>query len=89
MNADSTQTDDKAMAMAMAAAVEEIIRAQFHLPASFALDDAMGPGDIPGWDSLNWIELLSAIEEHFAIELNLDQAADLDTIGRIKQACTQ
>ena len=67
-------------------AVEEVIRAQFGLSQDFALTDGMGPGDIPGWDSLNWIELLSAVEERFGIEIDLDRSAQLDTVGRIKDA---
>jgi acyl carrier protein len=64
--------------------VEEVIRSQFKLAADFALTDDMGPDDVPGWDSLSWIDLLGAIEERFDIRLDLDQAAALETIGQIK-----
>ena len=65
--------------------VEAVIRAEFKLPQDFVLDDDMGPNDVPGWDSLSWINLLGAIEDRFDIEIDLDQAASLETVGQIKE----
>ena len=70
-------------------AVEDVIRRQFKLPDGFALGDDMGAGDVPGWDSLTWVELLGAVEEHFGIDIDLDAAARLETIGQIKAAVSR
>ncbi len=69
--------------------VEAVIRAEFKLPANFVLVDGMGPNDVPGWDSLSWINLLGAIEERFDIEIDLDEAASLETVGQIKEVVTR
>ncbi len=44
------------------------------------VNEDLGIGDIPEWDSLAHVMLLSRIEEKFAISLDADQALDLETV---------
>ena len=67
-------------------AIDRLVREQFRLADDFPLRDDMGADDIPGWDSLAWVNLLNAIEEDQDITFDLDQVATLRTIGEIKKA---
>jgi acyl carrier protein len=57
------------------------IRTVLALPADFALDDEAVPGDVPGWDSVGWINLLLAFEESLATEIPLDRFDRVETVG--------
>lgn len=58
-----------------------VIRAVLELPEDFELHDNLEPGDVPGWDSLAWINILNAIEEALNFKLPLEQVADIQNIG--------
>lgn len=42
------------------------------------------PSDIPGWDSLNHLNLITAVEEHFSIELTVYEMMSVDSLGRLQ-----
>ncbi len=46
-----------------------------------SLSDATGPEDTDEWDSLKAMELVSAIEEAFAVELTTAEIMKMRTIG--------
>jgi acyl carrier protein len=48
-----------------------------------ALTDATSPGDISGWDSLNHIVLINAIEERFGIKFELEEILTMQRFGEI------
>ena len=50
-------------------------------------DDAT-MNDIPGWDSLTHMDLITAIEEDFCIELDGDEIAEMTNIGNIRKVLT-
>ncbi|MBV6633828.1 MAG: acyl carrier protein [Alphaproteobacteria bacterium] len=45
--------------------------------------EAAGPDDIPGWDSLGHMTLMTALEQHFGISLSIDDIMEMDTIAAI------
>ncbi len=48
-----------------------------------ALTDATTPGDVRGWDSLNHIVLLNAVEERFGIKFELEEILSMQSFGEI------
>lgn len=65
--------------------VAALVREMFDLPADFPLSDETGPDDVPGWDSIGTLDLVSAAEERFGIRLSLEQVADLATVADFKR----
>jgi len=63
--------------------LDKLIREIFALPQDYVLHDNMGPGAIPGWDSLGWISLINSVEKTYHIEFSLDEAAKVRTIGQL------
>lgn len=61
------------------------IAGTFELPENFQLCDSLGPGLVPGWDSLGGIKLMNTVEEEFQVALTLEQAAELTTIGELRR----
>ena len=47
------------------------------VPASAMLED------VPGWDSMNALRLLAAIESHFGVRLDLRTYAAVETVGQL------
>lgn len=47
----------------------------------FALRDEMTAADVPGWDSLNHINLIVGIETEFGVQLDGEQIASLACVG--------
>lgn len=58
-----------------------LIRKVFSLKEDFILHGDMGPGDIPGWDSLGMIELFAEIERSYKISIPLRAMADIESIN--------
>ena len=46
-----------------------------------ALSDSMGPGDLPGWDSLGHMTLMVEIQKEFGKRVPLEDAIDVDSIA--------
>lgn len=47
------------------------------------LSDDTSPADIPAWDSMNHVNLISALEDEFDITFKSYDIQDLETIGKI------
>jgi len=60
--------------------LDQLIREIFDLPQDYVLHDSMGPGTIPGWDSLGMINLINSLQEQFYIELSLLEIAGISSI---------
>lgn len=64
-----------------AAAVDAIVRHSLELPADFPLTPETTPDDVPGWDSLGWINIFNALNERLAGEITLADLADAESVG--------
>tara|TARA_Y100001968_G_C19014068_1_gene551978 strand:+ start:175 stop:408 length:234 start_codon:yes stop_codon:yes gene_type:complete len=64
--------------------VDEIFRELFKISQERIYDDAT-MNDIPGWDSLTHMDLIAAIEEEFAIELDGDEIAEMTSIENVRK----
>lgn len=66
--------------------VYRIARRQFDLADDFELRPEFGMADVPGWDSLNSIELILAVQAEFGIEIPLEVMAQVETLGGLADA---
>lgn len=52
------------------------------------LGDDVGVGDLPEWDSLAQVMLITAVEAEFAMSIDIDVAFDLETVGDFVELLT-
>jgi acyl carrier protein len=55
--------------------------------ARLAEDDS--PATIKGWDSLNHVQLMLALEAEFGVQFDAEEIADLISVGAIQRRLSQ
>jgi len=63
---------------------KDMIKEVFALPADFSFTDGLRPAAVPGWDSMGWLQLLTAIEERCGREVPMEL---FDRIITVQDAC--
>jgi len=64
--------------------IRNVLSAVFGVPSA-AVTDASSPDTVEGWDSLNHIHLILALEMEFGVSFEADQALALTSIPSIEQ----
>jgi acyl carrier protein len=70
--------------LSLDSSLRSIFAAVFGVKAS-ALTDADSPLTIEGWDSVNHIQLILALESEFGIQFDPDEIAELNSFGIIRE----
>ncbi len=68
----------------MTDAVADAFRKAMRLEQSFAIADPMSFDDVPGWDSVGHMNLVSELESRFGISLDMDEIVGLDSVGAVR-----
>jgi acyl carrier protein len=68
----------------MTDAVADAFRTAMRLEESFAIADRMSFEDIPGWDSVGHMNLVTELESQFGISLDMDEIVGLDSVGAVR-----
>ena len=68
----------------MSDAVADAFRKAMRLGHRFAIADRMSFDDIPGWDSVGHMNLVTELESHFGISLEMDEIVGLDSVGAVR-----
>lgn len=63
----------------------KLVREVLDLPSDHPLEDSVGPGDVPGWDSLGTLRLVDAAEERFGVEFELEEIAEFKSIAHFRR----
>ena len=66
--------------MSTNAQLKALIARLFNCDASQLTDD-IGPGGIPGWDSLGHVTLMAAIQQEFGKQVPLEDAIEVESIA--------
>jgi acyl carrier protein len=64
--------------------IEKIIRETLIIDDNIELNDETGPEDIDAWDSLGHINIITAIEEEYNIEIPPEEIMNIKKVGDIK-----
>ena len=64
--------------------IEELIREVLVLSEEVELSDQTKPSDILAWDSLGHINIITAIEEEFNLDISPEQIGELQSIADFK-----
>ena len=67
------------------AELDRIIRKVFKLTGEVVVSDDMGPGDLPGWDSLGTIQLFNEMEKTFGFSIALADMAAVACIADLRK----
>ncbi len=62
-----------------------IMSATFGIPVA-ALDDTSGPATVDGWDSMNHLHLIVAIEAEFGVSFDPEEALELASLTMLRDA---
>ncbi|GAB6037211.1 hypothetical protein JCM15519_17700 [Fundidesulfovibrio butyratiphilus] len=65
--------------------VFDLVRTVFGIAATVPLDDSMTFADVPGWDSLGFLNLLAEIEKTYSITLDIEETASVDSLGKLRE----
>ena len=68
----------------MTDAVADVFRKAMRLEDGFAISDQMSFDDIPGWDSIGHMNLVTELESHFGLSLGMDEIVGLDSVGAVR-----
>jgi acyl carrier protein len=60
-------------------------RAAMRLGEDFAVEDAMSFDDVPGWDSVGHMNLVTELESRFGVSLDMDEIVSLDSVRAVRQ----
>ena len=64
--------------------IAEIFQKTFDFPADKVTPQTV-PDDVPRWDSLGHISLVSAIQAEFGVELELDEIMEMVSVAKIEE----
>jgi acyl carrier protein len=62
--------------------LNEVFRDVFDDP-SIEVDDSTTSDDIDGWDSLEHINLIAAVEQEFGVKFNMGQVVSMKNVGEM------
>jgi acyl carrier protein len=68
--------------------LDEKLKAAFGEALNYTGDgfsDALSPEDVPNWDSLGHLRLVTALQEKFGVEFDVDEIMRMEDVGKIKQ----
>lgn len=68
--------------------LQEIFRKVFS-DSELILKDEMTAKDVSGWDSLNHINLIAAVEGSFSIKFSMREITSLRSVGELKELISQ
>jgi acyl carrier protein len=54
-----------------------------------ALVDSDRRGELPGWDSLGHLDLVTALENEFQVSIDAERALEIETFGEARQVLTE
>lgn len=69
--------------------IEELIKEVLFIEEGTELTNETGPEDIESWDSLGHVNIITAVEDEFDIEITPEEIGDIQTIGDIKNMLAQ
>ncbi len=68
----------------MTDAVADAFRKAMRLDESFAIADPMSFEEVPGWDSIGHMNLVTELESRFGISFDMEEIVGLDSVGAVR-----
>lgn len=65
--------------------VENLLREVLFIEEETELMDETGPDDIEAWDSLGHVNIITAVEDEYDVEITPEEITEISSIGDIKK----
>ena len=65
--------------------IANAFRTAMRLEPRFPIHDGMGFDDIPGWDSVGHMNLVTELESRFSITLDMDEIIGIDSVAAVRE----
>jgi len=64
--------------------ITNAFRNAMRLDGKFALRDEMSFDDVPGWDSIGHMNLVTELESQFGVTLDMDEIVAMDSVRAVR-----
>lgn len=64
--------------------IRRVFKSVFQIPPE-RIQDSLSPQDVAGWDSLGHIRLVTALQDEFGLEFELDEIMRMGNVGEIRK----
>jgi len=64
--------------------IEEVVSGVFGVEAE-SLDESSSPDSVEGWDSMGHVNLVTALEQHFNVSIDIDDVMEMASVGKIRK----
>jgi len=64
--------------------VEEVVSGVFGVEPQ-SLDESSSPESVEGWDSMGHVNLVTALEQHLNVSIDIDDVMEMGSVGKIRE----
>ena len=64
--------------------LEEVVSSVFGVEPQ-SLDESSSPDSVEGWDSMRHVNLVTALEQHFNVSIDIDDVMEMGSVGKIRK----
>ncbi|TME90677.1 MAG: acyl carrier protein [Chloroflexi bacterium] len=64
--------------------LEEVVSGVFGVEPQ-SLDESSSPQSVEGWDSMGHVNLVTALEQHFNVSIDIDDVMEMGSVGKIRE----
>ena len=64
--------------------LEEVVSSVFGVEPQ-SLDESSSPDSVEGWDSMRHVNLVTALEQHFNVSIDIDDVMEMGSVGKIRE----
>jgi len=64
--------------------LEEVVSSVFGVEPQ-SLDEGSSPESVEGWDSMGHVNLVTALEQHFNVSIDIDDVMEMGSVGKIRE----
>ena len=64
--------------------LEEVVSGVFGVEPQ-SLDESSSPQSVEGWDSMGHVNLVTALEQHFDVSIDIDDVMEMGSVGKIRE----
>lgn len=65
--------------------LNDLVRQVFQLAGDVELQEGWGPGEVPGWDSLGHLTLVSSLESTYGISVGMNEVMRISSLADVRQ----
>jgi acyl carrier protein len=64
--------------------IEEVVSSVFGVERE-SLDESSSPESVEGWDSMGHVNLITALEQHFNVSIDIDDVMEMASVRKIRE----